>query len=477
VNPKILSTALAAIVAIVGVILLTSGGDDDAYQVRIVFDDAGGLVENGDVKIGGVVAGRIMKLQVTDDDRGEAIVELKENAAPIGRGARARVRPVNLLGEKYVDLDAGDVRSPEPSGVVIPPGRTSAPVELDDAINILDPDSRARLRILINETGIALGGKGTDLNATLARLPRALDEAEELVKSISDTGKIDRLITDGDRVLAAFNDGRDDLTGMVDSAARTLAVTARLRQDLGRTLDAAPATLTQLRSTLVKLAGTATRLEPAAVELRRTAAPLAATLKSVPGFRSAAAPTLSQVRTVSPNLSRLAREASPTIRRLQPLSDDLVTFSRALDPVTRILDVQTNPLLRVMEGWARTIQIRDGLGHLFRTEVTVDEELLTTLLAQLQPAPTANKRSRSDADDKPSVAARKTPRSTTRRLTPGPDPAPTATARTPDDRSSSTSTGTPPPDPAATTGAPLLDGAVGAVGGALTDLLDSLQGR
>jgi hypothetical protein len=83
---------------------------------------------------------------------------------------------------------------------------------------------------------------------------------------------------------------------------------------------------------------------------------------------------------VAPVLGRLGTRGTPVLRRVTPVADQLGTFAVTLDPLSRTLDHETNPLLRLMEGWARTTQIRDNAGHLFRTEVTVNQELLEQLL-------------------------------------------------------------------------------------------------
>ena len=108
--PRILAIAAVALVAVIAIVLATSGGEDDGYVVRAEFRDAAGLRKNSDVKIGGVPGGKITKIALTAKDTAIVTMKLRDGAVPIGTGATADARPVNLLGEKYVDLRPGDLK-------------------------------------------------------------------------------------------------------------------------------------------------------------------------------------------------------------------------------------------------------------------------------------------------------------------------------------------------------------------------------
>lgn len=382
--PRLLAIAATILVAVIAVVLVTSGSDEESYTVKAEFKDAAGLRQNSDVKIGGVPGGKISKIELTPRDTALVTMRLRDGAVPIGTGATADARPVNLLGEKYVDLRPGDLERTVDSGATIPLKRTDAPVELDEIIDTLDPTTRGRLRVLINEAGVGLQGRGSDFNALLDRMPSSLREGRELMAAFAaDTDQLKRLASTGDRVLQSFADGGKRLADLVDSGQRALQVTAVNRKALGATLDQAPTTLRQLRSTLTTLDTAAGRLKPAAKELQRTAPPLTDALDRLPDLEDDARPTLATVKDVSPALSRLGKKGTPVVGRLGLPARELQRFSTVFDPLSRVLDDQVNPLLRVMEGWTRTIQTRDAAGHVFRIEAVVDEELLSLLVSKI----------------------------------------------------------------------------------------------
>jgi virulence factor Mce-like protein len=382
-SPKLLVPALLAVVAVVAAALLLGGGERP-YIVKAVYADASGLTKDYDVKIDGVPAGTIKHVDLDAADHAVLTLELDKGAAPIGAGAKAFARPANLLGEKYVDLRLGDRRRPQPSGTVIPISRTGTPVELDDVLNTLDAGTRARLRILINEAGTALAGRGADFNALLGALPGALDDTRRVVDDVnSENARVRRMISASARVTAAVDSRHDDLRRVVADAATALHVVAERRRQLGATVARAPSTLAQLNGTLGDLRSAASDLVPASRALRRSAPPLRQVLAALPSFSEQTADTLREAQSLAPTLASLGRQATPDVRRVATTARQLDTFATDLAPVVRGLDRGVlRDAIGLMHGWSRVIARSDGLGHIFRVRVNVDQELLTSALTR-----------------------------------------------------------------------------------------------
>jgi phospholipid/cholesterol/gamma-HCH transport system substrate-binding protein len=293
------------------------------------------------------------------------------------------VRPVNLLGEKYIDLDVGDQTHPLPSGSTIPRSRTSSPTELDDVLNTLDPGTRAGLRIMINEAGLGMAGRGANFNAVLEDLPPALDQARRVVGEVArENQALDRLIVRGDRVVASVDGRRDELGQLVGSAGDALGVVAERRRELGQTVRVAPAAFGRLAATLGRVRGAADQLTPAARDLRATAPALAATLARAPAFAKDAQATLAEARDVAPALSRLGRRSTPILKRLEPTAARLADFSAG---ARKLLDAADqgqglSKFLDFMNGWVGVIGNADGLGHVFRLRLTFDDQFFTSAI-------------------------------------------------------------------------------------------------
>jgi virulence factor Mce-like protein len=387
----ILGAGAAAVVAFV---VLSGGGD--YYYVNAQFKDVGGLRTNSSVKINGVPAGKVVDLTVKRDAEGNdmAIAKLKvdANAAPVGRDASVAVRPTDLLGERYAEVDPGHRNDPLPKGGVIGESRTSVPVELDDVLNTLDADTRTRLGILVSELGRGLAGRGQDLSSVLAVLPPSLQRTQRLIDEVNtQNAALKDVIGKGDRITAAVNGRRDDMGKLIDEAAGALTTVAQKRRDLGRTLENAPATLSDLRATLANLSSASVQLRPAAVELRRAAAPLNGTLKALPDFADQAAPTLATATKVAPQLAHLGRAATPTVRRLVPTARLLNGVLEPARPLLAHMDRRgTDDLLYFISNMVKGLQGRDGISHFIGAHFYLNSEYIASAINAfngVQPSP------------------------------------------------------------------------------------------
>jgi phospholipid/cholesterol/gamma-HCH transport system substrate-binding protein len=88
--------------------LSTMGGGGDGYEVRVKFENLGGLKVRSPVKMSGVQVGRVAEI-VYDSQVYKAVATLRINAEydRIPKDTAAKVFTAGLLGEQYVSLDAG----------------------------------------------------------------------------------------------------------------------------------------------------------------------------------------------------------------------------------------------------------------------------------------------------------------------------------------------------------------------------------
>ena len=101
----------AACVAAIAATAASNGGDQgNAYKV--VFDNAFGLTEGGDLRIGGVRAGETTTFALTpaDDEPVRSIVGFKITEPgfdSLRTDASCAIRQQSLIGEYYVDCQPG----------------------------------------------------------------------------------------------------------------------------------------------------------------------------------------------------------------------------------------------------------------------------------------------------------------------------------------------------------------------------------
>ncbi len=367
-------------VVVLAVITLSGGGG--GYIVRAEFNDAGGLRKDSSVKIGGVTGGTVQSVSATPRDTALVTIKLDPGAAPIGSGASIEVRPTDLLGERYAQLNVGNLNDPQPSGSLIPASRNSDPVELDDLLNTFSPDLRTRMRILVNEAGVALAGRGADFNTLLGELPPNLGQAQQLLGQVaSENQTLATLISEGDRITSTVNAKRDDLGNFVNTAQNALGVVAAKQAQLAATLQTAPAGLQQLRTALTDVAGAATAITPAAMKLQAAAGPLATTLRALPNFAGSANATLQTAKRVAPDLVHLATRARKPLIDLRGTASDLSNVMTNAAPILNELDARgMNDLMWFVENWALGLKARDAYGHMVGGNMSVDLSVLTSAL-------------------------------------------------------------------------------------------------
>jgi len=154
-------TALGFIVLQMGVTLPWS----HPYRVTATFRDAAGILANNEVFMNGTKIGRIDTVSAVGGQAKVDMIVENSSGLPIYNDSTAMVRIKNLLGETYVEISRGTPSSGTmPDGGNIPVNRTLTPVQIDEVLAVLDPQSRQRLQLLIDGAGDALASNGSNLN-------------------------------------------------------------------------------------------------------------------------------------------------------------------------------------------------------------------------------------------------------------------------------------------------------------------------
>ena len=372
----------AAMIAIAAAVAVILTGGDKPYTVNLRLANANGLREGGAVVIGGVSAGKIKSLELDRHDHVRAVLELDRKAAPVGHDVSAAIAAQNLLGQKQVQLLPGDRTRPAPSGVIVPSSRIETTTDLDQVLNVLDPTTRMRLRILLNEAGAAVVGRRADINDVIAQMAPGFADASRLLgQLVGDNHTLARAVANTSAFIGALNRRRAEVNRLVDTAGSTARLVAGRRVALEQTLARAPQTLRTARRFLARLQLAAQPLGSAARHLRASAPALSDTLTQLEPFRRAAAPALRTAAAVAPDLSLLADRSTPVLRRAAPTLGALADVSAgALPPVTKTLDGSIDNVLAVMDNWSRAIGLRDGLSHVFRGAASVNPDVVRSMV-------------------------------------------------------------------------------------------------
>ena len=218
-----------ALVAGGGVLLLTGG--NSGYQVQVYLQDAQRLVPGNNVDIDGVPAGRVTAVHLApDSDAAGAIVTITVGGryAPLRQGTSATVRPNGTIGDEFLELNPVQGGQAIPSGGSIPLENTQTSITLDQLTNILGGHTRQELQTLVQQGGVALSGRGKDINRLLARLPQLSSDLAGTTSSLDQqTQQLSDLDTEFSRVAGMISSEHSGLQGDVRNGASILGTLAQ----------------------------------------------------------------------------------------------------------------------------------------------------------------------------------------------------------------------------------------------------------
>src|SRR5690606_2971312 len=165
----------------------------DYVDVTLEADQVGNqLSENSDVKVRGLIVGRVGEITPRVDGTTLTLNLDPEHAQLVPSDVSARFLPKTLFGERYVDLEIPDGSSAEPlrSGDVIPQDRTRNAIELEQAFEDLMPVLQAvqpqKLSSTLTAISTALQGRGEDLGDTISELGEYLGELNPHVPKLQE---------------------------------------------------------------------------------------------------------------------------------------------------------------------------------------------------------------------------------------------------------------------------------------------------
>ena len=239
---------LAAFVAVCGFftvyLALTIGNIRlfrDTYELSATFDDVTGLLKDDNVKVAGVVVGKVTGIDV---DKGRARVRFEvKDGVKLPTDSQAAVRWRNLLGQRYVYLYPGEASTVlEDDGAI---GKTRSVVDLGELFNRLGPIIKAidpkQVNTFLESVAGALDGNEEELRSTiddLAKLTQGLATRDEAIgRLVENLDTVAGTITSRDQQirtvldnLLALSTTFSENTDVLDSAITELG---GFNEDLG----------------------------------------------------------------------------------------------------------------------------------------------------------------------------------------------------------------------------------------------------
>jgi phospholipid/cholesterol/gamma-HCH transport system substrate-binding protein len=355
---------------------------DESPDLYVYFEDASPLIKGNDVKAGGVKVGQIGSIEV-EDGKAKVGLVLDEEVLPIHEDATARVRPIGLLGERYVELDRGSADAPVlDDGATLSVAHTSRATDLDEVLSMVDGPTGTSLSFLLTTLGQGIMGRGEKADEAIKALAPALQDTDRLAAILDDQNAVLVDLLESVEPVArqlAVDDGRQ-LDALIEAADDTLAATARNDAGLAASLERLPAALSETRATLAALANAAGSTTPVLGSLRPLTDDLVDVSQELTAFSRSASPALDGLDPVLEQAQVLIARARPVARTLASLSPAMeatadhgrVIGTQALDNLTTVMDF--------IKYWALTTNGQDGLSHYFRAHLVVTDGIATGLV-------------------------------------------------------------------------------------------------
>lgn len=318
------------------------------YAVNIQVANAGELVKNADVRIGGARVGQVLTIKPEPAEKGwphpYALLglALQKSLEPLPSDTRYQVRLQSVLGGQYVELIPGHGRRGVPDGGTFrlstdPAQNHDIPyVDVSSAFDTFGPRTRSGLRSVTASMGMALAGRGTQINDTIHGFSTLIGPLDQLL----------RLLANPSTRLSAFVAGLAGTTSALAPVAPT--ITALMRSGattfqaldvpaLGTTLDQLPSTestgTTVLANSLPVLRDAATivqDLKPAAAILPATAQHLDTVLRVAPATFRLAGPVAADLEGALAATRALAADPASTLTFKVLGTSDLGTFGASM---------------------------------------------------------------------------------------------------------------------------------------------------
>jgi phospholipid/cholesterol/gamma-HCH transport system substrate-binding protein len=316
------------------------------YEFKASFAEATQLAQEADVRISGVTVGKVKKIELGDDGRSEATIELDKKYAPIRSDSKAILRQKTLLGETYIEMTPGTRSAPLLNeGAKLATANVAPTVELDEIFRSFDAKTRKAFQVW-QETGAqGIKGRAGDFSDALGSLePFAEDTNRTLEILNSQSAAVKKLVRDTGEFFAALTEHDTQLADLITNSQRVFGTTAQRDQEIRETFIALPTFIDESKKALRRLESYAANTDPLVTRLHP--------------FARAASDTLVSIKGAAPDFNRFMHglgPASAAARRGFPAGaeflDDLRPLLGQLDPFLRNL----NPFLRQLSLYKREL--------------------------------------------------------------------------------------------------------------------------
>ncbi len=342
-NAWIAGAGVLLCAGLIALIVVLTSGSSDPYRVRAIFDNAANLTQGEQVKVAGVPVGSVESVTPTPEAKAAVVMSISNAGFQDFRtDAYCIIRPQSLLGEKFVDCRPTEAHAegaePPPALKVIPEGQegagerllpvqnTASPVDPDLLTDINQLPYAERLRIILNELGVGLAGRGEDLHEVIVRANPALRETNRVLAILANENRVlSKLAVDSDRALAPLAVVRKRVADSFAQQNAVATASARHETALARNLALFPPFLEQLGPVMERIRAFADETIPTFTELGKAAPALNRIFTQLPAFSSSSTVYFK-------SLGKFGKTAGPALKATEPLLERLEVLGTSAQP-------------------------------------------------------------------------------------------------------------------------------------------------
>lgn len=397
---------LVVVAAVVVAIVLLAGGSGNGYVVRAVFANGSFMVNGEQVRVAGANVGTIKSVSVSlpgeptaekdgklVDVPGKAILELEiddPSFQDFRQDAGCEIRPQSLIGEKYVNCHPTEPRAPgeqpppplrqipagEPGAgqYLLPLGRNQTSVDPDLINNINSLPYAQRFRLIFNELGAGLAGRGGDLEAAIKRANPTLRSVDKLFGELTEQkDQLAQLAAESQEILEPLTREKEHVVGFLAHSGEAAEASSEHGAELEASLEKFPTFLVEFRETMKNLKEFSDAGTPLLEDLGVAAPSFTKATRTLTPFSEATTVALKSLATAGEASGPVFAQATPVVRKASKLARSGVVPTKELAGLFGSLEET--------KGWQRLTELIynstgafngfDKYGHFGRALVTL----------------------------------------------------------------------------------------------------------
>jgi phospholipid/cholesterol/gamma-HCH transport system substrate-binding protein len=367
--------ALAVAVIVLAIVLLGGGG---GHKYTLIFQNAGQLVPENQVLIGGSPVGAVESIGLTDDNLAEVKVEVDQE---LHEGTTAAIRATSLSGvaNHYVSISPGPNSSPAlDEGAVLGLSSTTTPVDIDQFFNTFPPSVRKGLGNFIKGNAQIYTGQGKNGNDAYKYFGTALNRTGAVARELSaDQALLSRFIVSSSRLTTAVAGRGEALSSAISNANTAFSAIASQNRALDASLRELPPVMRQSNTTFVNLRAALDDLEPlvdTAKPATKNLAPFLAELRPV--FQKLV-PFVHDLRLVvnQPGKGNDAADLLASLPKVEELASNTFPHAQsavaAFQPNLNFIRAYTPDVFNALGKLGQVAGYYDGDGHYVRAATSM----------------------------------------------------------------------------------------------------------